>query len=237
MPGGGRWSAACPVWWSRRPWRVGWSGWSPAAAAGVCGGIPAPAPRDSRVIATELRSLPRTAGIAGPYVLIGASFGGLTAQYLARTWPGDVAGVVLVDSTHPDLDRRIVEIGAEDRDERAAALSRSAEGIGYEDLLRSDELVRAAPKFPSTPLYVLRHGVSCDTDPDFKKPGAEGLWQELQRDLAAQSPCAQLLRVPGTGHRIHEKRPDAVAHAIAAVRAVAARRSPGACGTPDPIAL
>jgi pimeloyl-ACP methyl ester carboxylesterase len=195
----------------------------------------APAPRDSRVIATELRDLLRAARIPGPYVLVGASFGGLNAQYFARTWPGEVAGVVLVDAVHPDLDRRIVEIGAEDRAERADALSRNEEGIRYDDLLRSDEQVRAAPRFPAVPLYVLRHGVDWDTDPDFRKPGAEGLWQELQRDLAAQSPCSRLLGVPDTSHRIHDKRPDVVARAVVAVRA-AARGSAG-CATPEPVPL
>jgi pimeloyl-ACP methyl ester carboxylesterase len=29
--------------------------------------------------------------------LVGASFGGLTTQYFARSLPGDVAGAVLVD--------------------------------------------------------------------------------------------------------------------------------------------
>jgi pimeloyl-ACP methyl ester carboxylesterase len=189
------------------------------------------------VIAAELRELLRVARIPGPYVLVGASFGGLTTQYFARTWSSDVAGVVLVDSIHPDLDRRIVEIGAEDRDERADALSRNQEGIAYDDLLRSDEQVRGAATFPAVPLYVLRHGVNWDIDPEFKKPGAEGLWQELQRDLASQSPCSRLLSVPDTSHRIHDKRPDAVANAITAVRASAGASPRTGCVAPQAITV
>jgi pimeloyl-ACP methyl ester carboxylesterase len=48
-------------------------------------------------IARELRDLLRLAGIPGPYVLVGHSFGGLVARRFAVLYPADVAGVVLVD--------------------------------------------------------------------------------------------------------------------------------------------
>ncbi len=37
-----------------------------------------------------------------PYVLVGHSFGGLYMQLFARRYPEEVAGLVLVDATHPN---------------------------------------------------------------------------------------------------------------------------------------
>ncbi len=48
-------------------------------------------------IARELRTMLQQAGIPGPYVLVGHSFGGLVVQRYAAEYPGEVMGVVLVD--------------------------------------------------------------------------------------------------------------------------------------------
>jgi pimeloyl-ACP methyl ester carboxylesterase len=62
---------------------------------GVDGGHTA---RDS---VEDLHRLLRTAQIPGPYVLLGASFGGVIAQLYAASHPSDVAGMVLLDSPTP----------------------------------------------------------------------------------------------------------------------------------------
>ena len=51
----------------------------------------------------ELHLLLRAANIQPPYVLVGQSFGGLLNQLYKSVYPGDVAGMVLVDSTHIDI--------------------------------------------------------------------------------------------------------------------------------------
>src|SRR3712207_4606362 len=61
-----------------------------------------PAPRDAKQITGELHTLLSKAGIEGPYVLVGHSFGGLYMQTYAARYPDEVAGVCLVDSSHPD---------------------------------------------------------------------------------------------------------------------------------------
>lgn len=48
-------------------------------------------------IARELRELLQRAGIPGPYVLVGHSFGGLVVRRYAAMYPDEVDGVVLVD--------------------------------------------------------------------------------------------------------------------------------------------
>src|SRR5918994_3815756 len=61
-----------------------------------------PEPRDARQISSELRTLLKGANTEGPYVLVGHSYGGLYAQMYAARYPKQVAGMVLVDSTHPE---------------------------------------------------------------------------------------------------------------------------------------
>jgi pimeloyl-ACP methyl ester carboxylesterase len=67
-------------------------GWSEAGAQ----------PRTSRLIARELHTLLGNAGVEGPYVLVGHSFGGTNMQVYASQYPNEVAGMVLVDSALED---------------------------------------------------------------------------------------------------------------------------------------
>jgi len=63
---------------------------------------PGPEPRDVAQHARELHTLLSKAGVAGPYVLVGHSLGGLYVRTFAAQYPGEVAGMVLVESSHPD---------------------------------------------------------------------------------------------------------------------------------------
>jgi pimeloyl-ACP methyl ester carboxylesterase/membrane protease YdiL (CAAX protease family) len=66
-----------------------------------------PLPRDARQSATELHQALQTAGIAGPYVLAGHSYGGLVARAFVDLYPAEVSGLVLVDASHPEQWARI----------------------------------------------------------------------------------------------------------------------------------
>ena len=60
-----------------------------------------PEPRDATQITGELHALLEGAGIEGPYVMVGHSFGGLYMQSYAARYPEEVAGVGLIESSHP----------------------------------------------------------------------------------------------------------------------------------------
>ncbi len=62
----------------------------------------ASASRDPCAIAEELHQLLHAAGVQPPYLLVGHSIGGLYQYVFARLYPDEVAGLVLVDATHPD---------------------------------------------------------------------------------------------------------------------------------------
>lgn len=67
-----------------------------------------PLPRTTSRIVDELFQLLKNANVAGPYVLVGHSFGGYTAQLFANRYPDDTAGLVLVDSSHPEQFERFL---------------------------------------------------------------------------------------------------------------------------------
>jgi pimeloyl-ACP methyl ester carboxylesterase len=57
-----------------------------------------PVPRTGRQIAYELHTALHNAGIEGPYILVGQSFGGFLVRSYARLYNDEVAGMVLVDA-------------------------------------------------------------------------------------------------------------------------------------------
>ncbi|MEL6405304.1 MAG: alpha/beta hydrolase [Chloroflexota bacterium] len=60
-----------------------------------------PEPRTPERLAQELHTLLKNADIAPPYILAGHRYGGLFVRKFAELYPDDVAGVLLVDSSHP----------------------------------------------------------------------------------------------------------------------------------------
>ena len=63
---------------------------------------PGPRPRTTERISSELRRLLSAAKVSGPYILVGHSFGGYNVRYFASKYPQLTAGLVLVDSSHPE---------------------------------------------------------------------------------------------------------------------------------------
>jgi pimeloyl-ACP methyl ester carboxylesterase len=74
---------------------------------------PGPEARTGAQIAKELTLLLNAAGEKGPYIIVGHSIGGYFVQCFTDQNPDDVAGVVLVDASHPDNIDRTREIISE----------------------------------------------------------------------------------------------------------------------------
>lgn len=72
-------------------------GWSEAS----------PHPRTSETMVGELHALLEKAGVEGPYVLVGHSFGGMNMRLYAHRYPKEAAGMVLVDAAHEALSLRV----------------------------------------------------------------------------------------------------------------------------------
>jgi pimeloyl-ACP methyl ester carboxylesterase len=66
-----------------------------------------PMPRTSGEIVKELHALLAASGEKGPYVLVAHSFGGFNVRVYTKEYPADVAGLVLVDTSHEDQESRM----------------------------------------------------------------------------------------------------------------------------------
>lgn len=63
--------------------------------------------RTSKVIAEQLHDLLQASSVAPPYILVGHSMGGYDVRLYASLYPADAAGMVLVDTSHPDQENRM----------------------------------------------------------------------------------------------------------------------------------
>ena len=151
---------------------------------------------------------------AGPCVLAGHSWGGLLAQLLAFRRPDLVAGLVLVDPGHEEMEGglpRAIRWGwrllrAVRPDELHGDVPASAAALRE---------LRAAPRpFPDVPVVVLSAARG------FPLPRrSRAHWTGLQAGLAASARQGRHVVVDGVGHNIPASRPDVVADTILAVAA------------------
>ena len=213
-----------------------------------------PEPHDAKRITAELHALLEGAGIEGPYVLVGHSFGGLYAQTYAARYPEEVAGVGLVESSHPEQFsyRRVTRDSYEPQKQVLAVASQLAR-IGVVRLLY--KLTPAPPGLPpqqraqidalgpstrqvSTTALELRATPQTTTQTRSlrslgNKPLAvvsagtqEPEWLELQDDLATLSSNSTHRVVEGATHTsVLDDRSDAQATSAAVVEVVAAVRN------------
>ncbi|PSN20625.1 alpha/beta hydrolase [filamentous cyanobacterium CCP5] len=65
------------------------------------------APVDAPETAEQLYALLKAAEVPGPYILVGHSIGGLFVRQFADLYPDEVAGLVMVDVSHPDQMARL----------------------------------------------------------------------------------------------------------------------------------
>lgn len=77
--------------------------------AGLGWSEPTGSPRNAVTIAHELKALLDAADESGPYVHVGHSLAGIYGRVFAAEFPAEVAGLVLVDASHPQQFERFPE--------------------------------------------------------------------------------------------------------------------------------
>jgi len=121
-----------------------------------------------------------------PYVLVGFSFGGLVTQLYASSHSAEIAGMVLVDSNHPDeVEKFATELTAAQIEEDHEFVNSNEEGV---DVFASFKEVQGAPPLPDLPLVVVTAGISEGWPPGWDAKVFDRLRAEQQADLARLVP-------------------------------------------------
>jgi pimeloyl-ACP methyl ester carboxylesterase len=179
--------------------------------AGLGGTGPAPGLATIDRMVDDLASVITGLG-ARPCVLAGHSLGGILVQLLAFRQPDLVAGLVLVDPGHEEMERLLplpILWGW-----RVMLTVRPDElhGDAPVTLAAVRKMRAAARPFPDVPVVVLSAARG------FPRRFRAG-WTRLQAGLAAAASQGRHVVVGGTGHNIPRDRPDVVAGMILSVAA------------------
>jgi len=180
-----------------------------------------PMPRTATAVVTEWHDLLTTAGVPGPYLLVGHSIGGLFTVLYARTYPDEVAGMVLVDATPPAFGSLLppasLTLLKASLNAPSSIPGYAFEGYDLDDILSS---IEAAPALRSTPSTLLFAG----KPQEVADPAALALLKDVavvqdqaRAQLTASIPGARTQLVPDATHYVHVERPDAVIKAVQAV--------------------
>lgn len=97
--------------------------------AGLGWSDPAPPSWTQSGMVADLHALLSTAREPGPYVVVAHSLGGLLARTFARTYPDDVAGLILLDATSDEEFETLAAIAATTVTKLDAAISSSSPGV------------------------------------------------------------------------------------------------------------
>ena len=147
-------------------------------------------------------------------VVVGHSYGGLIVQLYAAQHPEDVAGVILVDSLHPENLVRAAEILGE---QAMAAMMRGVQGNPEGvDLAASLDQVNEAGNLGDIPLTVITAGRS-ELPPFVDRDLIErltGSWLESQRELTRLSSAGVHVIAEESGHCVQCGQPALVADVI-----------------------
>jgi pimeloyl-ACP methyl ester carboxylesterase len=176
--------------------------------AGYVGSDAAVGPRDSETIVAELRAELKRRNIDPPYVLVGHSLGGLYMQYFARNYPKEVAGLLLVDSTHWHQGMVV------DNSANTPYVGRTAVTLFMPWIMRREiadsaaagQQVHGSPEAAGFPTIVL----SSTRGPLGETPTARAQSADMQDEIAADFPGAEHIRVPDSGHYIQRDHPEVV---------------------------
>jgi pimeloyl-ACP methyl ester carboxylesterase len=163
----------------------------------------------------DLDAMLGAAGEKGPYVIVGFSFGGLITQIYAAEHPEDVAGLVLVESNHPDENDEFEKhLTPEQIDEDRTSANANSERV---DVFASFDEAQAAGALPDIPLVVVTATKSEGWPPGWDPKVFERLRAEQQRDLATSVPGGTQVMADHSGHDVPHEQPEIVVSAISTV--------------------
>lgn len=187
----------------------------------------APKPRTSQDVVDDFWQLLQQAQVDGPYLLVGHSFAGYHLHLFAHQHPQVVAGLVLLDVSHPDQWVRDLQLLPPPSPDEPVALTkaratltaewadplRNGEGI---DIAVSAAQVRATGHFGALPLIVITAGLD-EWEEGFPSAVARTLeanWLAMQQELVALSHNSTHIIATESDHSIQDCQPALVVNVI-----------------------
>jgi pimeloyl-ACP methyl ester carboxylesterase len=164
--------------------------------------------RDQQTVAAELDQLLESLKAPAPYILVGHSLGGVYVQAYAAAYPQKVAGLVLVDPTHPD------QLARARRDAPGDARLVGIISRFFSDPMRAEfQAQNESTVFPK-PVYT---GPVIVLAAQRKQMLSSGKFQKLRgillHEIAAHYPQSELRSVDAS-HYIQREKPQTVVDAI-----------------------
>jgi pimeloyl-ACP methyl ester carboxylesterase len=195
----------------------------------------APKPRTMEDMTRDLGALLANAQIGGPYILVGHSLGGEIVRVFADRHPEEAAGLVLVDSAHPDMGPRLLAgLPPESADEpenikfwrQLFIWISNSNGSEYPnpegwDTQTSNAQVKATKPLGDLPLVVISQSpgkplFAVNIPPSLTGTNAElqKIWQEMQKELTSLSSNSTRVIATQAGHDIPNEEPKLVVDTI-----------------------
>ena len=207
--------------------------------AGVGESEPGGRGRTGDDLVQDLAHLLHNLGILAPYIMVGNSLGGNIIRYFADQYPGEVVGMILLDSVHPDQHRQALALmppptptDSSDLTALRRNLTNVMSGIINEqdpeglNFLAFDDQVRKTGSMGNLPLVVVSAGNQARPDlPLAYIQAYHKMAREFQVELSQLSTRGKHIIVERSGHFIQEDEPDLV---VAVVREMVEQARQGA---------
>ncbi len=167
------------------------------------------APRDAATVTQELHQLLEAAGEHPPYLLLGHSLGGLYVQAYAARYPGEVAGLVLIDSTPPNHIQKMEAEAPRDAKWLASVMAASPDPLQAElRALTNGQLGFREPPYPGPVIFLVADRPDSNLSPQYP-----GFHEREETDMATRYAAAELRHVD-SHHYIQRERPQTVIAAV-----------------------
>lgn len=158
-------------------------------------------------VVDDLQGLLKASDEKRPFILVGHSVPGIYVRSFVTRFPGEVAGLVFVDSAHEEQALRFHQLDA-----NWQALDEESAQWGL--FVTPGKRLEWQTELP---LIVLAHGRPIQGPKKVTEEVAvarERIWRELQKDLAERSTHGELRVAEKSSHDIHLQQPELVIQAI-----------------------
>ncbi|GAB4235513.1 MAG: alpha/beta hydrolase [Ekhidna sp.] len=168
--------------------------------------------KDAQSVAQSLKTLLHQENIEGQLILVGHSLGGQYSLAFAKEFQSEIAGVILIDSRHPEFTKECEKYDAGFCKAPRIIYSLWGEHTREEyneEATNSNQLVDLS-FMERIPLTVISRTKTKGMESEKFKL----LWYQAQRDLASQSELSKFVEASNSGHYIHKDQPSLVVKEI-----------------------